>query len=99
MRTVISVIDSVALRPVTARTAHCLDARVAERDAWAERAWFEIPLNQDELALLVGTTRESVACALRSLERARIIERRRAKVRVCDPAALEKCSETGLTPS
>ena len=47
-----------------------------------------IPLTQESLAELSGTSRATVNRVLKNLERAHIVARRRAAVVVCDPEAL-----------
>jgi CRP-like cAMP-binding protein len=59
-----------------------------------------IPLTQDGLAGLAGTSRASVSRVLKNLEHAGIVERRRSAVVVADPEALawtSACAPTGAT--
>jgi CRP/FNR family cyclic AMP-dependent transcriptional regulator len=56
----------------------------------------EIRLSQQDLADLVGTTRESVNKQLRSWEDQGVVELKRARITVRDPKALEDISELGF---
>jgi CRP-like cAMP-binding protein len=47
-----------------------------------------IPLTQEALAGLAGTSRASVSRVLKGLEEARIVERRRSALVIADPEAL-----------
>lgn len=57
------------------------------------------PLNQSELASLVGSSRETVCSILNRLRRDRIVELPRGRIQVLDRSRLEKeSSSVGLSP-
>jgi CRP/FNR family transcriptional regulator, cyclic AMP receptor protein len=72
----------------TSRLAHLL-AELADEDggSTAENG-IDIPFSQDELAAMVGASRESVARALARLRASGLVESRRRGVALIDVAAL-----------
>lgn len=95
MRNMISVADGLALKRVTARVASYIREQATEAGALDLSTPFQLPLTQEELAHVTGTTRESVARALSELRAARIIEQRLRIVRVLDAHRLAQRSEGG----
>jgi CRP/FNR family cyclic AMP-dependent transcriptional regulator len=81
-RLMISIAGSVSLKPVASRVAIYIQEQARNRGCLENRAAFRLPLCQEELAHLAGTTRESVARALAELRDAGVIEQRGATVRV-----------------
>lgn len=72
----------IAFHPVQARLARWL---LLVRDA-TERE--EFPLTQEAMATMLGVHRPTVTIAIRTLEAAAMIEHRRGRIRLVDPAAL-----------
>ena len=84
--------DSIFL-PLPARMAKTLLALAASYGAAGTSGPIDIRLAQQDLADMVGTTRESVNKQLRAWEEEAIVQLRRARVIVVDRAALESISE------
>jgi CRP-like cAMP-binding protein len=81
--------DSIFL-PLPSRMAKTLLALVESYETGGQRSGpIDIPLAQQDLADMVGTTRESVNKQLRVWEEAGIVELRRARVVVLEREALE----------
>lgn len=72
----------IAFHPVQARLARWL---LVVRDNTGRD---EFPLTQDSLAAMLGVHRPTVTIAVRLLEAAKLIEHRRGRIRLVDPAAL-----------
>lgn len=82
------LLETIALQPVTARVAvRLLELATAHAALDGSRA-FQLLLSQDEMAHVLGTSRESVARALGELRAHGIIEQRGAHIRVADAQAL-----------
>lgn len=87
-RAVVALLDTIALKSVSARVAaRVLDVAVANGALDGSRT-FRLLLSQQELAHVLGTTRESIARALADLHARQIIEKRGARLRVIDANAL-----------
>lgn len=90
LRHLVHVTETLAFRDVAARLALLL-VGYAERAPGAEARAVELALErtQDELAMEIGTARESVSRAFRQLERHGLVERiGRDRVRIPDVARL-----------
>jgi CRP-like cAMP-binding protein len=57
-----------------------------------------LPLTQQEMAMLIGTTRQTVSAALGQLVRAGVVARDQRQLRVKDPRALRKFARLPATP-
>jgi CRP-like cAMP-binding protein len=88
------VVEDLALRPVVARVARLLVDRARGTGTLVEEsASLQNAYTQDELAAMVGSVREVVQRALKTLERAELIEMRRGRIHVLDVDALDGWTE------
>lgn len=95
LRALTIVIEDLAFRSVVARVARLLLDCVRGRPTLVEDAGEACArLTQQQIAAMTGSVREVVQRALKTLEREGAIEMERARVRVLDPAALERWSES-----
>jgi CRP-like cAMP-binding protein len=84
------VVEDLALRSVVARVARLLVDRARGAEILVEEsANLENAYTQDDIATMVGSVREVVQRALKTLERAELIEMRRGRVYVVDVDALD----------
>jgi len=98
------VVEDLALRSVVARVARLLVDRARGAEILVEEsANLENAYTQDDIATMVGSVREVVQRALKTLERAELIETRRGRVHVVDVDALDGWTasgdERGLNPN
>ena len=82
------LLETIALQPVTERVAVRLLELAATQAALDGSRAFKLLLSQDEMAHVLGTSRESVARALGELRAHGVIEQRGAQIRVVDAQAL-----------
>src|SRR5262245_19261496 len=89
------VVEDLALRPVVARVARLLVDRARGAGTLVEEsASLDHAYTQDEIAAMVGSVREVVQRALKTLERAELIEMRRGRIHVIDVDALDGWTES-----
>ena len=84
----VSAIVKITLKAVPARVATRLIELATVHDALDGSHSFNMTLSQDEMAQVLGTSRESVARALGNLRNAGVIEQRGSTIRIVDAAAL-----------
>src|SRR5262245_6496766 len=90
------VVEDLALRPVVARVARLLVDRARGTGTLVEQSpSLYHAYTQDEIAAMVGSVREVVQRALKTLERAELIEMRRGRIHVLDADALDGWTESG----
>jgi CRP-like cAMP-binding protein len=82
------LLETIALQPVTTRVAVRLLELAAAHAALDGSRTFRLLLSQDEMARMLGTSRESVARALGELRAHGVIEQRGSRIRVTDAQAL-----------
>jgi CRP-like cAMP-binding protein len=90
IRRLVALVDRLSLQDVPTRVAGAL-LRYAE-EAPSRGGTFRLPCTQEELAAELGTTRESVARALRDLRTNRTIRQKRAEVELLDVERLRRCA-------
>jgi CRP/FNR family transcriptional regulator len=95
LRAVFGLLETIALKPVSARVATRVLELAGAQDALDGSRGFKLLLSQDQVAHVLGTSRESVARALGELRARGVIEQRGAHVRIVDPTALFEWSNTG----
>ena len=88
LRVAFGLLETIALKPVSARVATRILELAGTQDALDGSRGFKLMLSQDEVAHVLGTSRESVARALGELRASGVIEQRGAHVRIVDAAAL-----------
>jgi CRP-like cAMP-binding protein len=88
LRRAVRLIEKLSLRDVPSRVGLTLLEYAAAAGAGPGEV-FHLPRSQAELADELGTTRESVARALRTLADEGLVRRERRRVRLPDPEALE----------
>jgi CRP/FNR family transcriptional regulator len=99
LRATVALLDTLMLKPVPARVAgRVLDLASAHAALDGSRT-FRLLLSQEELAHVLGTTRESVARALSDLRSRQIIEQRGSRIRVLDPQALLSFAQSSSVES
>lgn len=91
IRRLVALVDRISLQDVPTRVAAAL-LRYAEDSSAGTRAPFRLPCTQEELAAELGTTRESVARALRQLRASRLIRQQKAEVQLLDVERLQRCA-------
>jgi CRP-like cAMP-binding protein len=88
-------VEDLALRPVVSRVARLLVDRARGTDTLVEESpSLDLAYTQDEMAAMVGSVREVVQRALKTLERAELIEMRRGRIQVLDVDALDGWTES-----
>jgi CRP-like cAMP-binding protein len=96
LRAMTVLIEDLALRSVVARVARLfLDCAAGRETVIEDRAGGCARLTQQQIAAMTGSVREVVQRALKTLERDGAIATGRARIRILDPAALERWSEAG----
>jgi len=93
LRVAFGLLETIALKPVSARVATRIIELAGTQDALDGSRGFKLLLSQDEVAHVLGTSRESVARALGELRASGVIEQRGAHVRIVDPTALFEWSD------
>ena len=95
LRRMVRLIEKISLKDVPARVAMTL-LEYAERGTEPVNGMeFDLPRTQEEMAAELATTRESVARALSSLRRAKVIAQKGARVRILDLVGLESAAFGG----
>jgi CRP/FNR family transcriptional regulator len=96
LRGVISLADSMALKTVPSRVAMLLleEANRMQPDGIARE--FRLKLTQEDVAGIVGATRESVSRALGQLRAAGVIEQHGARIRIVDAEGLGCWAQNGV---
>jgi CRP/FNR family transcriptional regulator len=91
------VVEDLALRPVLARVARLLVDRARGAMTLVEGPpSLQDHYTQDEIASMVGSVREVVQRALKTLERAELIEMTRGRIQVLDVEALDAWTGNGI---
>ena len=90
VRLLVSLVDRLALQDVPTRVAAAVLEYADESSALHSGASFGLPRTQEDLAAELGTTREGVSRALRSLRASDIIAQRGRRIQVLDPARLQR---------
>ena len=88
VRSLAALVDDLALHDVPTRVAAAVLRHASGSRALHDRGDFRLPRTQEELAGELGTTRESVARALRGLRTAGVIGQRGPHIRILDPERL-----------
>jgi CRP-like cAMP-binding protein len=89
------VVEDLSLRPVIARVTRLLADRARGTQTLVEEPATASPrYTQDELAAMVGSVREVVQRALKTLEHAGLIEMARGQIQVIDVEALDGWAES-----
>jgi CRP/FNR family transcriptional regulator len=89
------MVEDLSLRTVVARVARLLVDRARGTQTLVEEsARSSVEFTQDEIAAMVGSVREVVQRALKTLEHAGHIQMARGRIRVIDVEALDGWSET-----
>ena len=84
------MIEDLSLRDVVARVARLLlDSARGQTTLVEDSASLRLRYTQDEIAAMVGSVREVVQRALKTLEHAGLIEMARGQIRIIDVAALD----------
>jgi CRP/FNR family transcriptional regulator, cyclic AMP receptor protein len=96
IRRLVALVDRISLQDVPTRVAGAL-LRFAERAPVGGDGSFRLPCTQEELAAELGTTRESVARALRELRSNRMIRQNRSEVQLLDMEQLRRCASGRCT--
>jgi CRP-like cAMP-binding protein len=87
-------VEAIALHPIEARLARSLLLRCKQRERQGDAATtIELGMSQNELALLLGASRQRVNAALALLEREGAIERSGSKV-TCNVVRLQRFAES-----
>ena len=92
-RTVLALLQTIALKPVIARVATLIVQTASAQNA-LEGGEFQMMLPQEQLANEVATTREGVARSLARLRREGVIAQQGARIRILDRERLVAWSET-----
>ena len=95
IRRLAALVDSLALHDVPSRVAAALLGYAEAAGALAGGVEFRLPRTQEQLAAELGTTRESVARALRELREAGVVRQHRARVAVLDAPRLRALARQG----
>lgn len=101
LRHLVQLVETVAFRDVAARLAMCL-ADYAEREGRAEGAHVVLDLarTQEQLAMEIGTARESVSRAFRQLSaQGMLVSRRGMRLVLAPPAMLRDWARGGGAPA
>ncbi len=94
------MVEDLSLRAVVARVARLLvDRTRGARTLVEESASSTLDYTQDEIAAMVGSVREVVQRALKTLEHAGLIQMARGRIHIIDVEALDGWSETQSTES
>jgi CRP-like cAMP-binding protein len=89
------VVQDLSLRDVVGRVARMLRDRALGHDTVIEdSASVHLRYTQEEIAAMVGSVREVVQRALKTLERAEVIEMTRGEIRIVDVDGLSVWSES-----
>jgi CRP-like cAMP-binding protein len=89
------VVEDLSLRPVIGRVARLLADRARGTQTLVEESATTTPrYTQDELAAMVGSVREVVQRALKTLEHAGLIEMARGQIQIIDVRALQGWAES-----
>lgn len=96
MKRIESRVENLVFRNLRSRLAHIL-LELGEDFGRNEDGFrlVDIPLSQQDLAALVGATRQSVNGCLGELRAEKLIEYRRRRIALLDPAGLRKATEVG----
>src|SRR5262245_41014069 len=90
------LLEDLSLRPVVARIARLFVDRARGAQILIEESPDQSPhYTQDEIAAMVGSVREVVQRALKTLEHAGLIEMARGRIQIIDLEALENWSNFG----
>lgn len=92
VRRLVALVDRISLQDVPTRVAGALLQYAESASAVQDAAAFDLPCTQEELAAELGTTRESVARALRELRTSEVIRQHRARVELLDVERLRRCA-------
>ena len=92
-RSAVSLLETIALKPVIARVATRLIDLASAHNALDGSQTFSLLLSQEELAHVLATRRESVARALADLRASNAVETTGSKIRVLDPQLLFEYSQ------
>src|SRR5262249_38299554 len=95
LRTYKQIVEDLSLRTVVARVARLLVDRARGAQTLVEEPASSSPeYTQDELAAIVGSVREVVQRALKTLEHAGLIQMARGRIHIIDVDALEGWSDS-----
>jgi CRP/FNR family transcriptional regulator len=92
LRLAVGLLETIALKSINARVATRILELATTHDALDGSRHFNLLLPQDELAHVLGTSRESVARALAELRANGVVEQRGPQIRVVDAGALFECA-------
>ena len=89
------MVEDLSLRTVVARVARLLVDRARGTQTLIEEPATSKPeYTQDEIAAMVGSVREVVQRALKTLEHVGLIQMARGRIQVIDPEALDGWTES-----
>lgn len=94
VRATTAITENISLKQVPARLASRIIENARLCGAWEAPGTFRMTLNQEELARLLNTSRESVARAYSELRRQGLIEQRGSRVRILQPETLLQLAQT-----
>jgi CRP-like cAMP-binding protein len=95
VRSLAALVDRLALQDVPTRVAAAVLQFAGESSALRSGATFRLPRTQEALAAELGTTREGVSRALRSLRLAGVIRQQGSRIQVLDPEGLDRLVPRG----
>jgi CRP-like cAMP-binding protein len=90
VRALAALVDQLALQDVPTRVALAVLRYAEENGSLRSGSAFRLPRTQEELAAELGTTREGVSRALRSLRTSGVIGQRGSRIEVLEPARLHR---------
>lgn len=99
VRALVALVDRLALQDVPTRVAAAVLQFAGQSSALRSGGAFRLPRTQEALACELGTTREGVSRALRSLRTAGVIEQRGARIEILDPAGLRRMAGRNEPPT
>lgn len=96
VRATTSIAESISLQQVPSRVASRIVQDAQLSGALEDARMFRMTLNQEEMARLLGTSRESVARAMAELRRSGMIEQRGARIRILHPGPLMELAQSSV---
>lgn len=95
VRSLAALVDQLALQDVPTRVASAVLRFAEDSGEFRKGRTFRLPRTQEALAAELGTTREGVARALRSLRGLGVITQSGPRIRVLDPDQLQRLATPG----
>jgi CRP/FNR family transcriptional regulator len=94
VRNTTAITETISLKQVPARVASRIIDNAKTLGAWDDLSTFRMTLSQEELARMLGASRESVARAYAELRRLGLIEQRGSRVRILNPDELSRLAHS-----